>query len=103
MTRASSEITDTSLKLVMDAVARPIIALTQKFYAVPEEHDLNPRQLALQVTITRMKEQLAALATQEATFKQLRADMMANMLDLQRQLVEATTDQMCDTKVNCSL
>ena len=45
--RANSDTTNQSLKSVMDAVARPIIALTQKFYAGPASN-LNLKQVALQ-------------------------------------------------------
>lgn len=82
MTTANSD-TLQLLKPVLDAVAQPIIALTNKFYAMPEEQNMTPKQLALQSTILQLKKQLEE---QRSTFEDFEAKQMSTLLDLQRQL-----------------
>ena len=56
-----------------------------------QHHNLNLRQLAIQSVITQMEDQLVDLNIHAESMQQLEAKLRVTLLNLQRQLVEAST------------
>ena len=74
-----------NLKPFMEAVAQPIIDLTQKFYAttVMDNKDVNPDQLELEKIIDAMKQDIVE---ERKDFEQKEAKRLSNLMQLQRKL-----------------
>lgn len=84
MARATSGM-DQSLKPIMNAVALPIIALTQKFYACTVEEDMDPKDREFQKAIGRLEK---LLVDEQAAFDQKQAAQKSELLLMKRVLSE---------------
>lgn len=77
---------ESDLKPVMDAIARPIIELTQKFYATTvEDVHLNEDDVKLKHDIAELQE---SLASARASFEQHEAKQTSVLMRLQRRMAE---------------
>ncbi len=94
----AQNIAGNQLKQVMDAVAKPIIALTQKFYCQPAEDKMTEDQRGIQNIIEQMKQDLLkSRAKHEEQLKNLtveweehEARQIAALFQLQRRLAVET-------------
>ena len=78
------------LKEVMDAVAKPIIALTQKFYTQPTEDHMTEHQRSIQKIIEQTKqhlmEQRASFEETRIKWEKFEASQIAALFELQRHM-----------------
>lgn len=73
------------LNPVMEAIAKPIIALTQKFYSTTVQEDMDPEEVQLTKDFDSMKE---ALVESRASFEKAEAKLLSTLLSVQRRLSE---------------
>lgn len=73
------------LNPVMEAIAKPIIALTQKFYSTTIQEDMDPEDMQLTKEIDRAR---AALVKNRASFEEAEAVQLSLLLSLQRRMSE---------------
>ena len=85
MTRASNSDVEKTLKPIMDAIAKPIIALTQKFYATTIEDSKDTEDVELQQEIDNVKE---AMVDARAAFAKTEAAQVSLLMSLQRRMAE---------------
>lgn len=74
------------LQKIMDAIARPIIELTHKFYLTVSEDDLPPKLVIQQQKIDQFRERIAK---HRAEFEKHEAAELAFLLDMQRDMAES--------------
>lgn len=82
MPRATSGL-DQSLRSIMNAVALPIIALTQKLYACTVEEDISPTAKELLKDIAELEEELI---TDQRDFEKKQAGRLSRLLRMRRSL-----------------
>ena len=73
------------LNPVMAAIAKPIIALTQKFYSTTVQEDMDPEEVQLTKYIEQTRE---TLIENRASFEKNEAKQLSLLLGLQRQMSE---------------
>lgn len=73
------------LNPVMQAIAKPIIALTQKFYSTTVQEDMDPEDVQLSKDIERAKE---VLVKSRAQFEETEAEQLSILLGMQRRMSE---------------
>ena len=72
-----------ALKPVLDAISKPLVELTQKLYATPEESKITKEQISIEADLQEMQ----ALAEQKrAAFKDEDARMRSLILSMRRKL-----------------
>lgn len=81
-----------ALKPFMQAIAQPIIALTQRFYAttVTENEDVNPEHIRLQKDIETLKQTIMQTRT---NFEQIEAIQLSTLMGMQRRAAEQALEQ----------
>ena len=96
----AQNIAGNELQNVMDAVAKPIIALTQKFYSQPAEDEMTDRQRGIQNIIEQMKQQLAerkaSFEAERVKWEKFEAGQISALFQLQRHLAADMRPQLTD-------
>lgn len=81
------------LQKVMDAIARPIIELTHKFYLTVSQDDLPPALIPQQRQIDQLRETIAGhradFEKHQADFEKREAAPVAILMNMQRNMAEA--------------